>query len=237
MQREEASNRYLPISLFLCGCDLRSRSREAGQCYMKRRISCNDPGHAHFLTFSCFRRAQILADEKACALLAEVLNSARLQHNFDLWAYVFMPDHVHLLIRPRSNSYSISRILKSIKGPLARRYVDECKKIYPKLLKRLEVHRQSGLKYRVWERGGGYDRNLITREYIRRAIDYIEFNPVRVGMVSEAKDWRWSSFRARAGFSEVPVRIDEVNWELADDAQPGLSRKSGTAIKNRGHAD
>ena len=73
-----------------------------------RRKSYNDPGHAHFLTFSCFRRVEIFADDHVCDMLAQSIIRARDLREMDLWAYVFMPDHVHLLVRPRKSEYSIS---------------------------------------------------------------------------------------------------------------------------------
>ena len=42
-------------------------------------------------------------------------------HDFDLWAYVLMPEHVHLLIYPKADDYSISAILTDIKQPVTRK--------------------------------------------------------------------------------------------------------------------
>jgi putative transposase len=175
-----------------------------------RRTSFNDPGHAHFLTFGCFRHQQILTDEQACQLLAESINRARQRHNFALWAYVFMPDHVHLLIWPRSQDYSISEILRSIKGWFARSLLAEWRKHHPRRLKHLEVRTSRGIQHRVWQRGGGYDRNLHNLDTVRRAIKYIEYNPVRKRFVAEPSDWKWSSAQARLGKQDVPLDIDAL---------------------------
>lgn len=179
-----------------------------------RRISYNDPGHVHFLTFSCFRRSQAFVEDLACELFAVFLNKSRERQNFDLWAYVFMPDHIHLLIRPRRDEYSMSRILKSIKGPFARRYVEEWKWYNLGRLRLLRIDSSSEPKYRVWQKGGRYDRNLFGPESIKRAIDYIEYNPVRRGFITAVLDWKWSSARERARYIHGILPIDEVNWEL-----------------------
>jgi len=86
-----------------------------------RHISFNEPGHAHFLTFSCFRRCQLFTDNCACRFLAQSIDRAHDLLEFDLWAYVFMPDHIHLLIRPWQPEYSMPQILSAIKGPFAKR--------------------------------------------------------------------------------------------------------------------
>ncbi len=67
----------------------------------RKRRTYNDAGHALALTFSCYRKYKFLAAERACLWLAESIEAARMDLDFDLWAYVFMPDHVHLIIRPR----------------------------------------------------------------------------------------------------------------------------------------
>jgi putative transposase len=47
--------------------------------------------------------------------MIEGIEKARRKHNFHLWAYVILPEHVHFLIWPVSQPYSISAILKTIK--------------------------------------------------------------------------------------------------------------------------
>ena len=63
----------------------------------------------------------------------------------------------------------------------------------------------------VWQPGGGFDRNLHNRDAIRRAIEYIEYNPVRRGLVRGATEREYSSARARMGATNVLVPIDEYD--------------------------
>lgn len=175
-----------------------------------RRTSYNIPGQAHFLTLSCYRRTPILADTTACRALAESLDNARRRLDFALWAYVFMPDHVHLLIRPTRPDHSLPYILRHIKGPFAKRLIAEWRQHHPRRLLRLQVPDSSPPQWRVWQRGGGFDRNLYSDELVRRAVTYIEWNPVRKGLVTDPCGWEWSSARARAGQPGMVLRIDEL---------------------------
>ncbi|HUU44178.1 MAG TPA: transposase [Acidobacteriota bacterium] len=177
---------------------------------MTHRKSYNDPGHAHFLTFSCFRNRQFLTDPLICTWLAEFTESARKVEEFDLWAYVFMPEHVHLLIRPRNDDYAISRVLRRIKESLTRRVLKHWGDTAPRKLEQLCSHQGRRAIHRFWQAGGGFDQNLCDMDIVRKAITYIEANPVRRGLVSEPERWRWSSARARAGMGDVPLTIDLV---------------------------
>ena len=179
-------------------------SRNAGRC------SFNDPGHAHFLTFSCFHHRQFLAEEFARHQLAEAISFARERHDFALWAYVFMPNHVHLLIRPRREAYSMSHILRDIKEQPSRRVIRHWRNNTPWRLKLLQARQGKRLVHRFWQAGAGFDRNLHTGKWIEQTIQYIEWNPVRRGYVVTPCDWMWSSARARNGESGVPLLIDPV---------------------------
>ena len=90
-----------------------------GNVQHKRR-AFNEPGHAHALTFCCYRRYPFLRAERACHWLAEAIETARTVLDLDLWAYVFMPEHVHLVVHPRRPVYEVSAILRAVKGPVGR---------------------------------------------------------------------------------------------------------------------
>ncbi len=175
--------------------------------HRKTRTSFDDPGHAHELTFSCFRRRAFLSKERTCRYLAEAILRARRQHQFALWAYVFMPEHVHLLIWPTQACYSIAAIRKSIKQSVARRATSWLRAHSPAGLRSLATG-HSDIPYQFWMEGGGYDRNVTLAKTLRPMVDYIHNNPVRRGLVAQPEDWYWSSARAWAGLGDDPLPID-----------------------------
>jgi putative transposase len=89
-------------------------------------------------------------------------------------AYVLMPSHLHLLMFIQGNR--LSGFMRDFK-----------KYVAMKVVKELSME-QGG----IWM--PRYDRAAITSERIFRIkLNYIHQNPVRAGLVSEARDWRWSS--------------------------------------------
>src|SRR5207244_2069565 len=87
----------------------------------KTRKAYNDIGHAHALTFCCFRRRPFLSKDRSRTWFIEAVDRARQLHRFHVWAYVIMPEHVHMLVWPREPDYDISGILNSIKQSVAKR--------------------------------------------------------------------------------------------------------------------
>src|SRR5690349_9019179 len=81
------------------------------------------PGDAHFLTFSCFHRLPLLSKDRTRIWLVEAITGARSKHGFELWAWVIMPEHVHLLLYPKQGGAEIARVLADIKRPVAQRAI------------------------------------------------------------------------------------------------------------------
>jgi putative transposase len=104
-----------------------------------RRPAFNEPGHAHELTFSCFHRYAFLKPERTCQWLADALDDARKDLDFFIWAYVFMPEHVHLIVYPERLKYDIGVILHAIKEPVGREAVKHLKATNSPWLSRITV--------------------------------------------------------------------------------------------------
>jgi REP-associated tyrosine transposase len=52
----------------------------------------------HFITFSCYRRAPLLATPHACCMFERILERVRQWYGLYVTGYVIMPEHVHLLV-------------------------------------------------------------------------------------------------------------------------------------------
>lgn len=172
--------------------------------HRKTRRRYDEPGQARFLTYSCFRRQPFLADEEARHWFAKAWCEAAAKHHFDLWAYVLMPEHVHLLVYPRSPKPSVAKLLHSLNESVSVLAVNHWKKVDPAVLERMEDRQPNGkIAHRFWQRGGGFDLNLWTPAKIWEHIDYIHANPVTRGLCDKPEDWTWSSaadfLRLRSG--------------------------------------
>ena len=200
----------------------------------KLRRSSEVPGSAHELTFSCYRRLPLLGRDDTRRWLIEAIWATANGHQLELWAYVIMPEHVHLLFVPRDPQYRLSRILQSIKQPVMRRAINFLKQHDPARLTQLEetgrghglaepdratrVERGHGRgepdratpRYHFWQPGGGYDRNVAIAKTAWSVVQYIHVNPVRRGLAERPTDWVWSSARWYAGEAKVVLEMDGV---------------------------
>jgi len=156
---------------------------------MSGRKSFNNPSHSHFLTFSCWERRRFLSDRVTNADFTRALATAREMGQFDIWAYVLMPEHVHLLIRPRREEYAMAEILRRIKEQFSRDILRHWREHCPERMVDCTDRGCQPPRHRFWQPGGGFDRNLWNHEAIRHAVTYIEANPVRRGLVEDSLGW------------------------------------------------
>lgn len=162
--------------------------------YRKKVRHFHEPGDLHELTFSCFRRRPLLINDLWRELLCRSIDRAINRWEFRLVAFVFMPEHVHLLVYPTVCPVRIDALLAAIKQPYSARIRRILEESRSSLLSDLMIQERPGkISFRYWQEGPGYDRNLSTEKSVMAAIEYIHLNPVRRRLVGIPTEWRWSS--------------------------------------------
>jgi putative transposase len=181
----------------------------------------HDPGDIHELTFSCYDRMPLLSNDRWRTHLARSLDEAMSAQGFRLAAFVFMPEHVHLVVYPVVQEPRVDRVLAAIKRPCSVRVKEDLLAAGSRLIEKLTVRERPGKTvFRFWQEGTGYDRNLKTIGAVISSIEYLHLNPVRRGLCERAVQWRWSSARfyeCDGGVQEeTPPRIEKLPANFFD---------------------
>ena len=163
--------------------------------HRKRVKHWHEPGHAHELTFSCYQRFPLLDDDGRKRLLSQAIDRPVERYSFDLVAFVYMPEHVHLIVLPRGDEAPIDKLLWAIKRPSSFRIKQQLQQQRSPWLQPLTIRERPGTTvFRFWQEGPGYDRNLIKQEVMIEALEYVHLNPVRRGLCEFPEQWKWSSW-------------------------------------------
>lgn len=170
-------------------CSSGSSEDEMGRPHHERK-RFEVAGQARFLTFSCLRRLALLGNARIRDAFVQQLMLVRGKGAFELHAWVVMPEHVHLLITPALPDWTVGRVLRVLKGPFSAEVLARWREVDAPILKKIAT--DSG-RVHFWQRGGGYDRNIYTRDEFLEKVAYIHSNPIRRGLVRHEKEWRWSS--------------------------------------------
>jgi len=185
----------------------------------RKTVKHYDNGEPHFLTFSCYQRLPLLSKDRSRLWFLEALEQARSNHGFHLWAWVIMPEHVHILLwppfsmvspDPRSGRGRIRGILSSIKRPVGEKAIAYLRQHSPDFLERLTVTTSNRTYHRFWQPGSGYDENVSAPDALHAMANYVHYNPVKRGLVSRQEEWPWSSARNWIDRTDSPIRIDRT---------------------------
>ena len=171
----------------------------------------------HFITFSCYRRAPLLASPEARRVFEQTLERVRKWYGIFVAGYVVMPEHVHLLIsEPESNKLSI--VIQMLKQNVARQLNQKPRPVFPKTGETRTGHPP------FWY-ARYYDFNVWSEVKRIEKLRYIHRNPVKRGLAARPEDWEASSFRQYASGAEGVVEI-ESQWTASDrEAQAGQTER------------
>ena len=137
------------------------------------------PGMPHHVTQRGNGRAKVFFRQADYGRYRDLLAEACRDASIKVWAWVLMPNHVHLILQP-ADPDGLRRCLARVH----RRYAGE-------------VHARLKRTGHFWQ--GRYGSVVMDEPHLLAAIRYVLVNPVRAGMVANAADWRWSSAQAHLG--------------------------------------
>ena len=134
-----------------------------GQERRKRIESLLDGGYG-----SC-----VLANDTVAQIIIQSFEKLTTDGH-DLMRWVIMPNHLHMLIKIRSN-ISLASVIRFFKALTAK-----------------QANNLLGRSGRFWF-PEFFDRYIRDATHLSRVITYIDENPLRAGLVKRLEDWRFSS--------------------------------------------
>jgi putative transposase len=129
-----------------------------------------------FATSTTWERRLILQSHPLCYLLLDVLRENRAKQRFQFHEFVFMPDHVHLLLTP-APLVSLEKAMQYIKGGFSHR-----------------AKKEMLFQGEIWQKGYKEHRIRDADDYAQH-VEYIRTNPVKARWVEKPEDYPYSSAR------------------------------------------
>jgi putative transposase len=139
------------------------------------------PGVPHHITQRGNGRAQTFFSDDDYRLYRDLLSEHAAAAGVEVWSWVLMPNHVHLILVP-PDADALRRTL----APLHRRYAGT-------------LHARLQRSGHFWQ--GRYGCVAMDDAHLGAALRYVALNPVRARLAERAADWRWSSTPALLGVS------------------------------------
>ena len=143
------------------------------------------------VTSATWERRSLFRNERWTRLLIDTLyhyrGSAYLLHEF-----VIMPDHIHVLLTPKT---SLEKSVQFIKGGFSYR-----------------AKKELGSNMEVWQKGFSDHRIRDAEDYLRH-VEYIRENPVRKNLCERAEEYPYSSAGAGIELDSVPQGLKPIHEE------------------------
>ena len=128
------------------------------------------PGNYYALTFATLNREPILANANVANIIFQCFDWLEIKQRLTWHCIMVMPDHVHTVVQ-LGHKQPLSNVMKSLKNFTAR-----------------QINALLGRQGQLWQEAY-HDHGIRRDESLNAIIRYCYENPVRRGLVQEAKDY------------------------------------------------
>jgi putative transposase len=164
-------------------------------------------GTYYFITIVTHNRKQILINE--IDLLRESFKYSKTKYEYEIFAVVILPDHLHMLIKPR-DFLQYPDIIKTIKTHFTKNLPESYKRESQKEVSQSKLNKgEKG----IWQRRY-FEHTIRDEKDLERHLDYIHYNPVKHSFVNSASEWNFSSFK-----DFVKSGVYENDWGVSEPKQ------------------
>jgi putative transposase len=150
--------------------------RRVSMSVMARLARVVIPGLPHHVTQRGNGGARTFFGDADYAYYRDLLGRHCGEAGVEVWAWVLMPNHVHLIVNP-SDPDGLRRALAQVH----RRYAGY-------------VHARQKKTGHFWQ--GRFGAVAMDEAHLAAALRYVAMNPVRARLAQRPQDWPWSSARA-----------------------------------------
>jgi REP element-mobilizing transposase RayT len=126
----------------------------------------------YFITACTEKRRHLLADDETHDVFYKFCHQAR-DLGVLVGRYVLLPDHLHLFVCIPPGAVGLSMWMKSLKNTLSKHW------------------RGRGIEAPHWQKGF-FDHLIRSSESHAEKWKYVRENPVRAGLVADARDWPYA---------------------------------------------
>ena len=173
-----------------------------------------DSDYAYFVTMTVVEWLPVFASAPYGDLITVSLRYVRAHKSVQVNAYVIMPSHMHLILRPEPG-INLSDVLRDFKRHTSRAIsallLAEGQHDVLRIMGAARPHgkgRESA-RFRVWQEGS-HPEAICSQQFFRQKLEYIHNNPVKKGLVDRPEDWGHSSARNYVLGDDSVLEIDCV---------------------------
>mgnify|MGYP000392122431 CR=1 FL=1 len=171
---------------------------------MSRKYKFHNKQGLYFVSFATVYWLDIFTRQVYLEVLAESVDYCRANKGMELYAYCFMPSHIHFIFR--SANEQPMELLRDFKRHTAKKVIEAIENNPQESRKEwlLSVMLEAGKKnskkqtYQLW-RNDNHPIELYNPETTIQKLNYIHNNPVEAGIAERPEEYIYSSAKNYAG--------------------------------------
>ena len=149
----------------------------------------NFEGGYYFFTVVTFRRMKFLTDNLSRDCLRLAFGKVKEKRPFDNVAMCVLPDHLHYIWKLPDGDSDFSTRWNSVKSLFTKTYLKSGGYEGKRNVSRIRTGEAAVWQRRFWE------HRIRDENDLQKRIDYIHYNPVKHGLVTNINDWPWSTYQ------------------------------------------
>ena len=168
----------------------------------------------YFVTTATIGWAHVFTSTRYFEILVEALAYCRANKGLDLYAYVVMTNHFHVIARTRVPG-ALSGVMRDFKRHTSREIMRQLQEdgnlTLAKFFSDTPLKRAGNTGAKVWQ-DDFHPVALADKDRFLQRLEYLELNPVRKGYVDEPDHWHYSSARNRIHEDQSVLEVDLLGW-------------------------
>jgi len=191
---------------------------------MSDKYKISDAFSAHFITMTISEWVDVFSRNKQKLAMIDSLNYCRENKGLTIFAYVIMPNHIHMICRA-DGEIGLSDILRDFKTHTSKKIIkliqeepESRRKWMLEIFSKACSHLRSKQKFKVWQ-NGNQAKEIFSAAFFYEKLEYIHNNPVEELIVENPEDYMFSSARNYAdleNYMEIEVADHKPlikNWK------------------------
>ena len=166
---------------------------------MTKNFKSTEPGIPYFVTFTVVEWLNVFTKPEYLEIVWDSLQYCRKEKGLKLYGFVFMTNHLHLIISADAEDIKLWKIIRDFKKFTAQKIIQVMQKTENRRwildsMRTVGKQNNANTQYQFWIQDDGAVEITSDKFFIQK-LNYIHENPVRAQIVTDFCSYAWSSAR------------------------------------------
>ena len=164
---------------------------------MTKNFKSTEPGIPYFVTFTGVEWLNVFTKPEYLEIIWDSLQYCRKEKGLKLYGFVFMTNHLHLIISAEDKDIKLWQIIRDFKKFTAQKIIQIMQKTENRRwildsMRTVGKQNNANTQYQFWIQDDGAVEITGDKFFIQK-LNYIHENPVRAQIVTDSCSYAWSS--------------------------------------------